>query len=156
MLPNICYNDGEPYKKYMEISMAMNNQLILDIGTFKGHSAYAFAINKTNIVKTFDVDNFVEIDLPDNVWFYKKSCMDIDKDLLDRADVILLDVDPHDGVQEKEFFELLLKTKFKGLLIVDDINLSKEMREWWDSIDLNKEEVNWHHSGTGLISFLVQ
>lgn len=155
-LPSRCYNSGEPYEKYMEISMTRNSQLILDIGTYKGYSAYSFAINKTNVVKTFDIADLVEIELPDNVWFYKKSCMDIEKDLLDKADVILLDVDPHDGVQEKAFFEMLLKTKFKGLLIVDDINLFDEMRAWWDSITLYKEEADWHHSGTGLISFLVQ
>jgi hypothetical protein len=152
-LPDICYLEGEPYEKYMELSKSENYQIILDIGTYKGHSAFAFAVNKTNIVKTFDIENQIEIDLPDNVEFIKQSYSDIDLETINEANIILLDVDPHDGEQEKEFMGKMAKSNFKGLLIIDDINLFEEMREFWKSIKQNKREVSWHHSGTGLVYF---
>jgi hypothetical protein len=152
-LPQHCFNEGEPYPEYIKLSDSKNNQTIIDIGTYKGYSAFSFSSNRTNKVYTFDIDNYVDIELPSNVTTNLKGALGIKPDLIKKADIILLDVDPHDGLKEPEIFKHIVESEFKGLLICDDVNLSEEMRAWWDSIDMEKEIVLWHHSGTGLIKF---
>lgn len=143
-------NTGEPYTEYALLSGTYNNQLIIDIGTYRGFSAFAFAQNETNQVHTFDIANYIEIELPKNVTVHKKGGLDIPAALIKKANIILLDVDPHDGIKEPEIYKHIVKSGFKGILICDDINLNDGMRKFWDSIDMPKIEKNWHHSGTGL------
>lgn len=152
-LPEYCHLEGEPYKKYMELSESGNNKTILDIGTYRGFSAFALCKNKNNKVYTFDIADFLAIELPENAIFNKVGGLEIDKDLIKKADIILLDVDPHDGTQEPLIFNHIKKSGFKGLLIIDDVNLNEGMKAFYNSIKLSKELVDWHHSGTGLIYF---
>jgi hypothetical protein len=77
----------------------------------------------------------------------------------------MIDVDPHDGVQEREMYDFLKNKNWSGLLILDDIldNWSvripgakpQEMRKWWDEIQEEKYDVSdvAHSSGTGLVNF---
>lgn len=153
-LPDHCSNSGEPYRYYHLLSSMSDHQLILDIGTYRGFSAFAFgAANLTNKVHSFDVADYREIELPENVTFHNVGGLDIHPDLIKKADIILLDVDPHDGGQEKAIFEHIKKSGFSGKLICDDINLNAGMRSWFDSIEEDKEELSWHHSGTGIVYF---
>jgi hypothetical protein len=152
-LPDYCFYGGEPYKNYMELSIHNDKQTIIDIGTYRGHSAFAWASNRRNNVHTFDIADYVEIELPDNVTVHHKGGLEIPKALIKSANIILLDVDPHDGIKEPEIFKHIVKSGFKGLLICDDICLNEEMKDFWDSIEHKKEIVYWHHSGTGLVYF---
>lgn len=150
-LPKHCYNAGEPYKNYAELSLQNDNQLIIDIGTYRGFSAFSFASNKKNKVHTFDITDYIEIELPENVEFHLKDGLDIPNELLNKANIILLDVDPHDGIQEYPILDHIIKSGFRGLLIVDDVNLNDGMKSFYNSIKYEKEIVYWHHSGTGLV-----
>lgn len=152
-LPNHCFNEGEPYGEYIKMSLANSNQTIIDIGTYRGFSAFAFASNKSNKVHTFDIADFVEVEFPDNVSVNLKGGLEIPKSLIKSADIILLDVDPHDGIKEPEIFKHIVKSGFEGLLILDDVLLNEAMKDFYDSIDYKKELVFWHHSGTGLVYF---
>lgn len=150
-LPQSCFNSGEPYQKYKELSMSKDNQTIIDIGSYRGFSALALSENKTNQVHTFDIGNYLEIELPDNLKFHQKGGLEISKGLIKKADIILLDVDPHDGIQEPIIFDYIIKSGFKGMLIIDDVNLNDKMKSFFDSIKYEKELADWHHSGTGLV-----
>ena len=68
-----------------------------------------------------------------------------------------MDVDPHNGKIEYEFYNYLKSINFKGLLICDDVWFFKEMRDnFWYKIP-NEEKLDiskyGHWSGTGLINF---
>jgi predicted O-methyltransferase YrrM len=71
-------------------------------------------------------------------------------------DIIFIDVDPHDGVQERRMINKLIEIDFKGIVILDDIHLNAEMQALWDwipvrrKVDLTKFG---HNSGTGVVLF---
>jgi len=93
--------------------------------------------------------------LPHNVE-YRIGDFREDPDVL-KSPFILIDVDPHDGIQEKEFHEFFLKNKYRGLVAWDDIHLPL-MNPWWNSInEPNVKKVDLtrvgHHSGTGLLIY---
>ena len=70
--------------------------------------------------------------------------------------LIFLDVDPHNGVMEYDFYKYLKSIGYKGIVLWDDIFLSPPMREFWNKIpsDEKRDLSQWgHFSGTGLIVF---
>ena len=73
------------------------------------------------------------------------------------ADLVLLDVSPHDGDKEQKFFDELRRRSFEGILILDDIywKLDKGMTSFWESITLKKIDVTaiGHYTGTGIVVF---
>jgi predicted O-methyltransferase YrrM len=151
-LPNHCFNAGEPYYNYIDMSKAKDNQTIIDIGTYRGFSAFAFGYNKTNEVHSFDIADYREIEFPNNVKFHERGALQIPKELIKKANIILLDVDPHDGVQEFPIFEYLIECGFKGTLIIDDVMFNEGMEKFYDSIQYNKYLCFWHHTGTGIVN----
>lgn len=79
------------------------------------------------------------------------------KDILLQSSFILLDIDPHDGVLEYEFYEWLCDNDYRGFMVCDDIWYFEGMRKnfWYKipyehKIDLTEEG---HWSGTGIIRF---
>lgn len=151
-LPQHCYNYGEPYSNYIELSKQKDNQIIIDIGTYRGFSAFSLAANKTNVVHTFDIGDYREIELPENVTFCKKGGLEIPKALIKKANIILLDVDPHDGIKEPVILKHIIDSGFKGMLILDDVYLNEEMKAFFESITHEKYLTFWHHSGTGIVN----
>ena len=77
------------------------------------------------------------------------------KVVLESAKIILLDIDPHDGVTEDYFYNRLLDFDFKGFLICDDIHINDGMMNFWNSIKKQKFDITdiGHWSGTGLVNF---
>jgi predicted O-methyltransferase YrrM len=150
----------EHYRLLTHISLSNNNIKILDLGTFKGWSALALAANPTNHVITYDlVDLFEKSEkqrLP-NITYKIKNLLD-DLDELRDVSLIMLDVDPHDGKQEREIIDALLRQNFKGVVIMDDINNADffpELVRYFQELPLRKENVTpiGHHSGTGIVYF---
>jgi predicted O-methyltransferase YrrM len=41
--------------------------------------------------------------------------------------LILLDIDPHDGIQEAKFLDILRRIQYQGIVIMDDIHLNPAM-----------------------------
>lgn len=74
------------------------------------------------------------------------------------AAIIFLDIDPHEGSMEYEFYTWLRDNNFQGLLVCDDIWYFKGMRDrfWFQVPAEHKKDVTsvGHWSGTGLIFFL--
>lgn len=149
---------GEAFQLLDYITKQFNDITIIDAGTHYGWSAYTLANNPTNRVITYDItdqfDNKYLSALP-NV---EVKILDINQEDISRihsAEVIYLDIDPHDGIQEKRFTDILLRTEWQGYLFCDDIHINAGMQSWWNSITLNRYDLTdiGHLHGTGLITY---
>ena len=148
-------NDNEHYRLLVYLSYLFDGITILDLGTCQGHSAVALSQNKNNKVITYDIDKKENI-IIDNVKNIEFRLLDInleDDFVLEQAKIILLDIDPHDGVQEAKFYNKLRNINFKGILICDDINLNDGMIKFWSNITEEKYDITdiGHWSGTGIV-----
>ena len=133
-----------------------------DLGTLLGFSALALALNPANRVLTYDiVDRIPEGGIPTakqvaNIERRLQNCLSA-RALPEIADCpfIVMDVDPHDGMQEFAFIQVLMSSGYKGLVLADDIRLNDKMRAFWQWVPLRKFDVSHygHHSGTGVIVF---
>jgi predicted nicotinamide N-methyase len=142
----------EHYRLLAFISKLYNGVNLLDIGSYQGSSAIALSFNKKNKVISYDIDHQPEIaDIKiSNIEFIKGNVL---KNEI-TAPFILLDT-YHDGTFEQEFIDHLLKIKYKGLVMFDDIHLNKEMSNFWNGLKNEKYDLTeiGHHSGTGIAIF---
>jgi predicted O-methyltransferase YrrM len=155
----------EHYKLLAYYSTLFNNSIILDIGTHKGKSALALSYNKSNTVISFDIIDCVDnrkIKNKENIQYYLENLWDNDiktkwTETILNSPFIFLDVDPHNGVMEYEFYLFLKTINYKGIMICDDIWYFKEMRDnfWYKIPDYYKTDITQygHWSGTGIINF---
>jgi hypothetical protein len=152
------------YKLLAYLSTLFNNTHIIDIGTHKGGSSKALSYNESNTVYTFDiVDNFIHF--PNNVIFnlfnlfndQNEFCSEIWREKILSAPLIFLDIDPHDGEIEYNFYLFLKENNYQGILILDDIWYFKKMRDncWFKILTEDKLDITnlGHWSGTGVIQF---
>ena len=155
----------EHYRLLADLSSQCDDgEIIYDIGSYLGFSALALSYNQKIKVTSYDVedcfhgksDGKLSARNISNISFVYGDCTDSDEIIkLAKSQLILLDVDPHDGLQEKEIYTALKTAGFKGILICDDINLNAQMKDFWDWVDLKKYDVSkyGHWSGTGIIVF---
>ena len=134
-------------------SMLPEGSRVLEIGTRTGESAIAMKIGNPSIkLTTCDLeDNFNKFE---DIDFRKINGLDLIEEFKD-APFIFIDVDPHDGVQERVMIQKLKDVGFKGVLMLDDIRLNQEMFHFWNEINLPKIDVSLagHYSGTGIVLF---
>jgi hypothetical protein len=147
----------EHYRLLGNISMHFNESTLLDIGTYKGCSALALSLNKTNQIKSFDIRFGLRgiSDYPDNVEFIVDDILNEKyKDLVLSSKFIILDTD-HDGGFEDSFYQYLISINYVGYLMLDDIHYNTQMKNFWESIEREKYDISeiGHHSGTGLVIF---
>lgn len=142
---------------------------ILELGTYRGHSALALAIGADDFkvggvgVLSCDIESHLDVlvdeDLP--LTFICKTEYRLEDDYhrrvdhaIENADLIFLDTF-HDGTYERVVLKYLRDIKWKGVLVMDDIFLNNDMREVWSEITERKED--WtdigHWSGTGIVYF---
>lgn len=152
----------EHYRLLSYFSTLYSHSVIIDIGTHEGNSALALSFNKTNTIHTFDIvkkEINPYIMNKSNIVFHtddilKNECF---KDLLLKSSFIFLDVDPHNGVMEYDFFNYLKMIDYKGFMICDDIWYFKDMRDFfWNKINssIKIDMTSYGHwSGTGIIKF---
>ena len=170
-------SDPKDYDEYMDVpgkqhykllsyfSTLFNNSNIIDIGTHRGHSALALSYNDTNMIYTFDIVNNVcnpEIRYKKNISFHLEDLFSTEvqnrwEHIIMSCPFIFLDVDPHNGDMEIEFYNYLKRINYPGFVICDDIWFFKEMRDnFWYKIpeefryDLSE---HGHWSGTGVFTF---
>lgn len=150
----LTYLANEVYKS--------TNKPILDIGTYLGFSALALSAPQGSKVISYDIVDCIPDDeeaqhqtakSKSNIELRVTNCLN-EIDTLINTDFICLDV-AHDTSTEQEVLNALKENNYKGLLFLDDIHLSKEMEDWWNSIDLPKYDVSkyGHWSGSGLVVF---
>jgi hypothetical protein len=152
----ISESGKEHYRLLKWISLNNQGRLFLDVGTLKGCSALALSSNKNNSVKSFNLADQLDLnDIPENIEFIVGNILDPQyKSVVISSSYILLDTF-HDGNFEKEFVEYLETIKWSGYLLLDDIYLNKEMKEFWNSIIRDKKDITnlGHLTGTGLVFF---
>lgn len=150
---------GKEHYRLLEQLAAEESGVVVDVGTLYGSSALALSSNPDVHVWSYDIVSHIPEDAlirsTPNISFYLKNGIDAVPDFVDKTKLIVLDVDPHDGEQEKAFFEQLVKYGYKGRVVCDDIHLNTAMMTWWDSVSQRKEDVTkeGHWSGTGIVYF---
>lgn len=146
----------EHYKLIAYMSSMFENSNLLDIGTNRGSSALAMSYNPLNNVHSFDLYELKELSSwPENITYYIDDVLKTEyKDLIFSSPFILVDT-YHDGTFEKQFHTYLKENNYKGYLLLDDIKLNNEMKEYWNWIEEEKYDVSdfGHWSGTGLVIF---
>ena len=78
-----------------------------------------------------------------------------DPDLnLDEVELIMIDVDPHDGKQEPEMLSWLKEQGWSGKILFDDIHHAGTAG-FWKNLDEEKQDLTsvGHMTGTGIIDF---
>lgn len=149
------------YRLLSYLSTLYNNTTIIDIGSHRGNSATALSYNTTNTVYSFDIEDKVlnpAIRSLPNVQFHLDNLFDSVgadkwKDTILQSPFIFLDVDPHNGSMESDFYNWLVNIGYKGFVICDDIWYFKEMRDnfWYKIPDQQRYDLTelGHWSGTG-------
>ena len=146
------------YRFYAYMSTWFNNTTILDIGTRTGGSALALSYNPTNKVRSYDlVEQGASQGIKkDNIkWNIGDFMEDEDIDW-DNVSIVMIDVDPHDGSQERVMMDWLREKGWKGILMHDDIGPDwPDIQLMWDEIPEEKFDVTEiaHMSGTGIVNF---
>lgn len=155
----------EHYKLLSYISTLFTGAKIIDIGTHRGSSALALSYNPTNTVYSFDIMDKVlnqKVRERQNIVFsmdnlFESAGQEKWKETLLAAPFIFLDVDPHNGAMELEFYGFLKRIGYSGFVICDDIWYFKEMRDrfWYRLPAAERYDLTHlgHWSGTGIFTF---
>ncbi len=146
----------EHYKLLAYFSTLFEDEILLDIGTYKGCSSLALSYNIKNNVKSFDLGDFKQISKNlDNIdYILGDFTNDEYKELVMSSPLIMLDTD-HEGPFEHKAYQYLKDINWVGYLLLDDIHLNEPMKEFWNQIDNEKYDITsmGHWSGTGLVIF---
>lgn len=166
--PYITYMNELPGQEHYKLLANISHQLpdgavISDVGTYFGASALALSSNPKVCVTTYDIADCIT---KNNNTLTPLSRENItqkimpgqqDIELIAKSDLVVLDIDPHDGPAEIDFVKLLVEHGFRGILICDDINLNAGMKEFWNSIPSHLKKIDVsrlaHWTGTGLVVF---
>jgi hypothetical protein len=142
----------EHYRLLCLISTWFDNTHIYELGTYKGGSALCLAYNKSNYVISYDIENLIEVERQKNIEF-RFGDYRHDRQLL-LSPLLFIDT-VHDGVWEKDIYDYLTISNYKGITIWDDIKLNDEMKNFWNSVTKEKYDISQfgHWSGTGVIIF---
>jgi hypothetical protein len=151
----------EPYKLLAFLSTLAREGPTVDIGTLHGSSALALSYGSSHVV-SYDVarlhrfpDHWRSVEFVLGNVLIPGPARDRFVELAARSRLVSLDVDPHDGEQERVFVALLGESRFRGCLVLDDIHLNPPMRRFWDAIELPKIDLTacGHTTGTGCVLF---
>jgi hypothetical protein len=164
LLKNSSRNPGDwlemgqsEYRLYSYLSTFFNNSTILDIGTRSGGSALALSYNDSNQVISYDlVDHGANSIQKSNITWKIMNFMEDETIDWSKVSIIVIDVDPHDGIQERVMMDWLRNKNWKGILLHDDIGpLWPETQNMWEEIPEEKFDVIHlgHLSGTGIVNF---
>lgn len=145
------------YRLYAYLSTFFHKKTILDVGTRTGGSALALSYNPTNQVISYDlVEQGASSIEKDNITWKIMNFMEDDTLDWDNIPIVMIDVDPHDGAQERVMMDWLRDKGWKGVLIHDDIGPDwPDIQLMWDEIPEEKFDVTdiAHMSGTGIVNF---
>lgn len=166
---NARYFSEAPGREHYRLLGHLASQLpagsvVADVGTYLGYSALALsAAPGVARVLSYDVHDCMadagglptakDRELIELV-VSPGGCFDAMDDIC-RCPLIVLDVDPHDGVQERRFMAELERRGYRGVVVCDDINLNDEMRAFWRDVRQPKRDLTHagHWSGTGIAVF---
>lgn len=156
---------NQHYQLLAYFSSLFNKRHIIEIGTHVGESAIALSYNKNNIIYTFDIIDKVSYEKKEveNIKFIIDDIMTNSesrekwKEIILSSAFIFLDVDPHNGTMEYDFYLFLKENNYDGFVICDDIWYFKYMRDnFWYKIPYDyRYDISHlgHWSGTGIFTF---
>lgn len=149
-------NVGEHYKLLHYLSNQFADTTLADLGTLSGISALALGHNRKNEVISYDIrrTHIKYASLYKNIEFRVKDINDEYYETWLACKLIVLDIDPHDGIQERQFLRYLRRMDYGGLVLCDDIHLPN-MKAFWEEIVQDKIDVTevGHSTGTGIVNF---
>jgi len=162
---NVKYFNLPAGQEHYKLLAYIANQLpkgsvVYDIGTYLGFSALAWSRNPNIKVVTYDIGNYIQnkeaFDGIINLERRIGNCIMDAEEIVERSKVIMIDVDPHDGIQEVAMLKAFVATGFKGIMLFDDIYANEPMYKFWQSINIpgtTKLDLTsvGHFSGTGAI-----
>ena len=150
---------GEQYKLLAHIANQIRpGAIVWDVGTFAGLSALALSTNERISVHSYDLVDHIKFSpsIKDILHITHKirNCLD-DIDCVKDIPLIVLDIDPHDGVAEMNLYYRLKEAGFRGLLFCDDIHLNHGMNTFWNFVTHKKIDLTdlGHRTGSGIIIF---
>jgi len=167
----------EHYFFLAALGIQLTQKKIIELGTHNGRSTIALNYGnlKTtngNQIYTYDITNWLlpHIFANTNIVYRMENLFDprvreANRDHILSADVIFIDVDPHEGVVEYDFYLWLKTNDYRGIILFDDIHLGcghmgvntgNSMQQFWDKVDdtykIDLTRVG-HWSGTGIVCF---
>jgi len=152
----------EHYKLLAYLSTKFNNRDIIDIGTHRGASALALSYNQKNHVYSFDIEHKYPLAELPNITYSTDNLMSPEgrakwETYILNAAFVFIDIDPHNGTLEYDFYNWLKEKQYQGFVICDDIWYFKCMRDnFWYKIPTHyKKDLTelGHWAGTGIIQF---
>ena len=161
---NFKYFDLEAGKEHYRLlsyfSKTLKCKKLIDIGTYLGFSAAALSYDSDKIVESYDiydwfpVDDTITINNKDNINTYVRNYIDDLAEIIQDTDFILIDID-HSGQTEREIMDKLREIGYKGIVMLDDIGLNTEMKNFFDEIPEKKIDISavGHWSKTGIVIF---
>lgn len=146
----------EHYKLLGWISQQVNKSTIIEIGTLSGIGLIALSLNPTNQVVSYDIRDYKWKNIVPKNGVRRIVSSDY-MDFVVKSPIIFYDA-AHEGKEEKEFFDELVKRNWKGVLFLDDIHLNKEMEQFWKYVQASGLKFeDWtdigHAVGTGVVWF---
>jgi hypothetical protein len=139
------------YRLLVWISKQFSNSIFSEVGVYKGFSGCALSNNLSNKVYGFEIVDCINSDLPENYTLIFGNVLQNER-IIKKSSLILYDT-VHDGNHEIEFINWLKSINYKGVVIFDDIFLNEQMKSFWNSIELRKQDITeiGHWSGTGVV-----
>ena len=159
---------GPPGKEHYHLLAWLSSQFhdveLFDFCTDEGLSTTALAFNPSNTVIRFSPEKTPTFQKQNNCQYYLGNLTDVQfldtwKARLLASPLIFVDLHPHTGVEEMQFYTWLLESKYQGILVLDDIWCFKGMRDnVWAHITTPKWDLTslGHWSGLGLVDFSGQ
>jgi predicted O-methyltransferase YrrM len=141
---------SETKEHYQLLARACEDkELVFDVGTYRGFSAYAMGITAKKVI-SFDIEDKKEL-TKDNVEYLIEPDFTTHS-LIHKAEVILIDVDPHDGIKERNFIDELSMIKWHGIVVLDDIKLMKPLWDYLKNEYHSYDATEYgHYTGTGIL-----
>jgi hypothetical protein len=157
--------DGQPALPLEQIEKAKKFAPHYDLDSILGEIDRNFLPLNIEIMVKEDGDALGENEVIVTTIDEKRECTiirrDNDPNLLLKSNLLFVDA-AHDGIMEKQIYDFLCENNYKGILLLDDISLNKEMAFFWQNIDKKKYDITeigngiggtlWR-SGTGLVDF---
>jgi hypothetical protein len=155
----------EPFKLLAFLSKAIGG-VAVDMGTLYGSSALALSYNEQTQVLTLDTKKQIPDDQNGqalvtplkrpNIRMLVASCQAVLPHAA-QANLIVLDIDINLKTEILKIINELMYYQFKGIMVLDNINVNQNMKEVWRSIpqSLKKVDVSplGHHTGTGILVY---
>ena len=147
----------EHYRLLRYLAKTINGNIV-EIGTHAATSVVALQSDCKYPIVTYDIVNEKHREFEDLTTVTFRLCdFSIDTEYYDfilSSKMIFIDA-PHNGTFEMFCYQWLKDNGYRGVTIWDDIHLNDQMREFWNQVDLPKQDISkyGHVTGTGAIFF---